>query len=197
MRTCNNGWTITDRRYYSDEDNVYIIDHADKLHRLSWYNIENQRYPKKTKVATEVENFQVTPTGLAILSPSGKLSIPNGESLDLRIINSQAKWSILTQAAGNWILSGDIGYKSVVAAISGDLSMVSSMNLNMTSNGNIAKSSLEMMCIKIAYEYMKSAILLTVERDGCCHLLSLSSKGRLGYMQNYPSLVPSNKSYSS
>lgn len=94
-------------------------------------------------------------------------------------------------------MSGDIGYKSVIAAISGDLSMVSSMNLNMTSNGNIAKSSLEMMCIKIAYEYMKSAILLTVERDGCCHLLSLSSKGRLGYMQNYPSLVPSNKKYSS
>jgi hypothetical protein len=51
MRTCNNGWTIMDRWYYSDEDNVYIIDHADKLHRLSWYNIENQRYPKKTKVA--------------------------------------------------------------------------------------------------------------------------------------------------
>ena len=141
---------------------------------------------RKTLVKTNVKHFYVDgELGLAIVNMNDTLSLATNSEINLKAkVDSEAKWTIVTSNAKYWIVCGDLESEghSIMASISRQGYVRSILKLKLTSNGYINdKHGTEysgILTLHQAYLRGRRGIMLAIERDGCCHLISVAY-GRL------------------
>lgn len=62
----------------------------------------------------------------------------------------------------------------------------------MTSNGYDLQNGASMYSLKKAFELSGRSIIFAIERDGCFHMISISTSGRLSILLSHDTLVPQN-----
>ena len=77
------------------------------LFRLKGANIFQGNYNEKLSIGSEVENFYSADVGLALLYLAAKLTLPGNIIVDLRTVDSDIKWEIITRVASQWITYGE------------------------------------------------------------------------------------------
>lgn len=121
---------------------------------------------------SEVEDFCVDGGGVAILSLGKMLKLPNGLQKCMKTVNWIVKWTIIIKACKSWILCGEYEGKATIVSVNFKAALCSELYLKMTCNGFKGKPN--MLCLKTAITREKKAIVLATERDGWCHLISIS-----------------------
>jgi hypothetical protein len=100
----------------------------------------------------------------------------------MKTVNWILKWTIIIKACKYWIFCGEYEGKATIVSLNFKAALCSELNLKMTCNGFKGKPN--MLCLKTAIIREKKAIVLATERDGWCHLISISVKGRLMLLQS-------------
>ena len=174
---------------------VYAVDKFACLYRIKWQDIKDGKYCK-TLVKTNVKHFYVDgELGLAIVNMDDTLSLASNSKVNLKAkVDSEAKWTIVTSIAKYWIVCGDLESEghTIMASISRQGYVRSILNLKLTSNGYINdKDGTEysgIFTLHQAYIRGRRGIMLAIERDGCCHLMSVAY-GRISKLQSIDSIV--------
>ena len=170
------------------------MDKYADLYRIDWQDITDGKYCK-TLVKSKVKRFYVDKgLGLATVNIDGTLNLAIEAEVDLRVnVDSKAEWTILTCIAKFWIVSGDrdIEGMAIMVSISKKGDIRSIFKLKLTSNGYKNRQNLEyagIYSLHQAYVRGRRGIMLAIERDGCCHLISVAY-GRLSKLQSIDSIV--------
>ena len=192
---CKNGHLIHGRWTQQVAHSVYAVDKYVGLYRIEWQDIKDGKYVK-TLVKENVENFYVDGRlGLATLNKDHTLSLPSLSDVDLSVnVDSEAKWTLVTCIVRHWIVSGDRDGQAIIGSVSKQGDVISMLKLKLTANG--FKNFNGIMFTGIyslhqAYVRGRRGIILAIERDGCCHLISVGG-GRLSKLQSIDSIVPLN-----
>ena len=205
VENCKNDTTIYGRYAQQVDKTVYVVDLLGDFYRIEWQDIKDGNYQKTLVVKSNVENFFVDRgLGLAIVNENGTLSLDNNDngtlSLDNKTevelqtkFNPLAKWKIVTCVAKCWIVSGDcyLDGHAIMASISKKSSIKSTQKIKLTSNGYKGISGSEyggIYALRKVYITGMRGIMIAIERDGCCHLMSVDF-GRLTVLQSIDSIV--------
>ena len=136
-------------------------------------------------------------TGLASLNIRDTLSLPSDTEVDLKAkVDFNATWTIVTCVAECWIACGDRDLEhdghAIMASVSNKGNIRSTLKLKLTSNGynnlNNFRKFAGIYSIHQAYVRGRRGIILAIERDGCCHLISVAY-GCLSKLQSIESIV--------
>ena len=132
--------------------------------------------------------------GLATLNVDNTLTLPVGTEVNLKAkVDFEATWTIVTCIAKCWIASGDRdldGY-AIMASISKQGKARKPFKLKLTSNGyenSDGRQFAGIYSLHQAYIRGRRGIILAIERDGCCHLISVAY-GRLSKIESIDSIV--------
>ena len=200
FKVCKNGQLI--RRRYEQQvgQTVYAVDDDNDLYRIEWQDIKDGHY-RRSLVKSNVENFCVDGLlGLATVNVDLSLSLDGGTEVDLRQkVESQAEWTIVTCIAKCWIVSGDLDGQAIIASITNKGNIRSTLKLTLTSNGFEHREGNKyagIFVLRRAYVRGRRGIMLAIERDGCCHLISVAY-GRMSKLQSTDSIVSSVVEYGS
>ena len=176
---------------------VYALDRDARLYRIEWQDIKDGKYVK-TLVKENVENFYVDGRlGLATLNLNHTLSLPSDTEVDLKAnADSEATWTIVTCIAKCWIACGDrdldIDGHAIMASVNSQGDIISTLTLKLTSNGYKDYKDSRMFAgiysLHQAYVRGRRGIMLAIERDGCCHLISVAY-GIMSRLQSIASIV--------
>ena len=189
LAKCKNQYPITDRWIQTRDDDIFTIDSHSSLYRIKWSDIKQGKYDLHALIDTQVEDFYAAKDRLAILKQDGSLLV-GSKSLVLHSVlpdTHAIKWTIVVRAARHWIVAGDIDGQAIVASVDYKMRFSSSIYVDLTSNGYEGKP--HMHDIHMAIERDRAAVLLACERDGCCHLISVSSRGVLVMLQRLATLI--------
>ena len=190
--TCKNGQPIYGRYAQQAGNTVYAVDDFEHLYRIEWQDIQKCIYHKEL-IKSDVENFYVNKQlGMAIVDRVGILYLDNEVEIHLTKVDTKAKWTIVTCIAKCWIVSGDNHDQAVMASISKKGEVRSTLKLKLTSNGYKGLGGLEyagIYALRKVYVTGMRGIMMAIERDGCCHLISVDF-GRLSVLQSIDSIVP-------
>ena len=164
------------------------------LYRIEWQDLKDGKYCE-TLVNSDVKNFYVDRSiGLATVSKNGILSLASGTEIDLlKIVESKVIWNILTCIAKCWIVSGELELdgQAIMASISKQGDVRSTFKLKLTSNGYKNSKGIKfagIYSIHDAFVRGRRGIMLAIERDGCCHLISVMY-GSMSKLQSIASIV--------
>ena len=190
---CKNGSSIHGRYAQQIGQSVYAVGKGGGLYRIEWQDIKDSKYRKK-QVKSNAERFYVDKRrGLATLHFDDTLSLASGAIVDLRLkVDPNAKWTIVTCIAKYWVVSGDFGDQSIIASITNKGDVRSALKLKLTSNGYVGRYDIEyggIFTLHQVYIRGRRGIMLVIERDGCCHLISVMY-GRMAMLQSVASIVP-------
>ena len=191
---CKNDQRIHGRYKQHVGHSVYAVDEDARLFRIEWQDIKDGKYVK-TLVTSNVENFYVDESlGLATINKNDTLSLASGTEVDLRQnVDSKATWTIVTCIVKYWIVCGYREGHAIIASISRQGDVRSTLKLKMTSNGHVNDEGLiefaGVYSLHQAYVRGIRGIMLAIERDGCCHLISVMY-GRMFKLQSIVSIVP-------
>ena len=195
VENCKNDTIIYGRYAQQVGKTVYAVDLFGDFYRIEWQDIKAGNYQKTLVVESNVENFFVDRgLGLAIVNENGTLSLDNKTKVDLQTkCNPSAKWTIVTCVAKCWIVSGDcyLDGHAIMASISKKGSIKSTQKIKLTSNGYKGISGSEyggIYALRKVYASGMRGIMMAIERDGCCHLISVDF-GRLTVLQSIDSIV--------
>ena len=195
---CKNDRILIGRYVQQAGQSVYAVDAYTRLYRIEWQDIKDGRYVK-TLVKSNVNNFCVDRRlGLATLNLNHTLSLPNGTKVDLKAkFSAKATWTIVTSIAKCWIVCGDLdldrdGY-AIMAGISNHGYIISTLKLKLKLTSNGYKNRFGYMyggiySLHQVYVRGRRGIILAIERDGCCHLIS-GAYGRMSKLQSIASIV--------
>jgi hypothetical protein len=186
---------------------VYAVDLYRQLYRIEWQDIKEGIYQKKL-IKSDVKNFYVDKIlGTAIVNEVGTLYLDNEVEVDLTKVNTEAEWTIVTCVAKCWIVSEDLDLDhdghAIMASINEKGDVKSTLKLKLTNNGYIEEivkdeeESIEggkarfagIYALRKVYVTGRRGIMMAIERDGCCHLMSVYY-GRLSVLQSIASIVP-------
>ena len=188
---CKNGFTKRGRNAQQADRSIYFLDKHACLCRIEWQNIEVGKYCK-TMMKSNVRHFYVDKElGLATLNLDHTLSLPCLIVVDLKAkIDSEAKWNIVTYIATYRIVCGDrdIDGQAIMASISRHGVVISTLRFKLTSNGYKIDMFAGIYSLHQAYTRGRRGIMLAIERDGCCHLISVAN-GRMSKLQSIASIV--------
>ena len=194
---CKNYHRIRGRYAQQAGHSVYVVDRHSSLYRVEWQDIKDGKYVK-TLVKEDVNNFYVDGRlGLASLNTEDDLSLPSGTEVDLYAkVDSKATWTMVTCIAKCWIACGDRDLKTdghaIMASINNKGDIISTLKLKLTSNGHLnAEGLIEfagIYSLHNAYTRGRRGIMLAIERDGCCHLISVNY-GIMSKLQSIASIV--------
>ena len=147
---------------------------------------------------SNVKNFYVDRRlGLATLNLDHTLSLPSLNEVELKAkVDSKAKWTIVIYIAKFWIVSGDLDLcrdgQAIMAIISKKGDVRFKLKLKMTSNGYMREDGIiefaGVYSLNQVYARGRRGIMLAIERDGCCHLISVAY-GRMSKLQSIDSIV--------
>ena len=189
---CKNNQLIHGRYAQQAGNTVYVVDRYGDLYRIEWQDIKEGIDHKKL-IKRNVENFYVDKElGMAIVDWNCTLSLDNKVEVDLTKVNTQAKWTIVSCIAKCWIVSGDHKDKASMASISKKGDIRSTLKFKLTSNGykgNYGRKYGGIYALQKVYAIGMRGIMMAIERDGCCHLISVDY-GRLTVLQSIDSIVP-------
>ena len=193
LERCKNYEPFHGRYAQQAGHSVYIVDRQARLYRIEWQDIKDGKYGK-TLVKEYVFNFYVDGRlGLATLNVDNTLSLPNLTVVDLKA--KVDKWTIVTRIAKCWLVCGDIdidGY-AIMVSVTEKGYVRSTLKLKLTSNGYTnggGKMFAGIYSMQKAFVRGRRGIMLAIERDGCCHLISVNY-GRLSKLQSIASIVAS------
>ena len=132
--------------------------------------------------------------GLATLNVDNTLTLPVGTEVNLKAkVDFEATWTIVTCIAKCWIASGDRdldGY-AIMASISKQGKARKPFKLKLTSNGyenSDGRQFAGIYSLHQAYIRGRRGIILAIERDGCCHLISVAY-GRMCKLHSIDSII--------
>ena len=132
---CKNDAAIYGRYVQQVGQTVYAVDDDGGLYRIEWKDIL-KCIDHKELIKRDVENLHVDKIlGMAIIDRFGTLYLDNEVEVDLKKVNTEAKWTIVTCISKCWIVSGDHKDKTVMANISKKGDIRSTLKLKLTSNG--------------------------------------------------------------
>ena len=179
---------------------MYAVDDGRDMYRIEWQDIKDGQY-RRSLVKSNVESFYVDSLlGIATVNVDLTLSLDGGTEVDLRQkVESQAEWTIVTCIAKCWIVSGDLDGMAIIAAITNKGNIISTLKLKLTSNGFEHREGNKyagIFVLRRAFVRGRRGIMLAIERDGCCHLISVAY-GRLSKLQSIHSILPSVVEYGS
>ena len=120
------------------------------------------------------------------------LFLASGISVDLeKKIYSKISWIIVTCIAEYWIVYGDLDGQATMANISNNGDIKSTLKLTLTSNEQkpFKNRSPVIFTLHKAFIRCKRGTMLAVEREDCCHLISVEH-GRMSKLQSIDSIVP-------
>ena len=195
---CKSGNEIRGRYAQQAGHSVYAVDDGARLYRIEWQDIKDGKYVK-TLVKEKVENFYVDGRlGLATLSTNNVLSSPSGTDVDLKAkVDSKATWTIVACIAKCWIVCGDRDHETdghaIMTSVNDKGDVRSTLTLKLTSNGYVNDEGIKFKFASIyslhnVFTRGRRGIMLAIERDGCCHLISVVY-GRLSKLQSTNSIV--------
>ena len=166
---------------------MYIIDEEEILYHMAWSDIMNGGQIKKTLIASQIEDFFAAANGLGMIGKDGKLTLPEGKVIDLETVMNKSMPSIVIKLANHWIVSGDLDGQAIIASFSDSGKLCSRATIDMTSSKS--RDTAMMYSLQTVVVERRSAVMLAVEREGCCHLLSMTCRGRLYVVFTLPSLL--------
>ena len=142
-KECKNGYVIQGRYIQQVGNVVYALDKEADLFQIKWQYIKDGQYCK-TEVGSCVKHFFVDKRlRLATIQLDDTLSLPGGSKKDLQTIDSKTEWKIVTCIAKCWIVSGDLDGQAIIAGISNQGKLRSTLKLQLTSNGYIKFGSIK------------------------------------------------------
>ena len=193
FKSCKNYQPIFGRLSQQTGKTVYAVDYDGDLYRIEWQDIKEGKY-HKTLVKTKIQHFFADKRlGLATVHTDGILPLASGTELDLRQnVDPKAIWTIVTCIAKCWIVSGDLDGQAIMASITNKGDIRSTLRLKLTSNGYEDHNEMAyggIYALKNAYARHRRGIILAIERDGCCHLISVED-GLMSKLQTIDSIVP-------
>ena len=187
--TCKNHSFIYGRYAQQAGQTVYAVDYRGHLYRIEWQDIKEGKYRKK-QIRSDVQNFYVDKIlGMAIVDTVGTLYLDNEVEVDLKKVNTEAKWTLVTCVAKCWIVSGD--HKDQASIYKKGI-VKSTLRLKLTSNGyknSGGRVYAGIYSLQKVYVTGMRGIMMAIERGGCCHLISVDY-GRLSVLQSIDSIVP-------
>ena len=191
-KRCKNDQLIRGRYSQQTGQTVFAVDRAGGLYRIEWQDIKDGEY-RKTLVNSNVENLYVAEgLGLATLKVDSTLNLACETEVDLRKkFDSKAKWTIVTCIAKCYIISGDLDDQAIMATISKKGNIGSTLKLKLASNGFVNDDGREfagIYSLHQAYVRGRRGIMMAIECDGCCHLISVVY-GRMSKLQSIASIV--------
>ena len=189
---CKNGSSIHGRYAQRIGQSVYAVGKGGGLYRIEWQDIKNSKYRKK-QVKSNAEGFYVDKRlGFTTLHFDNTLSLASTTIVDLRQkVDPNAKWTIVTCIAKYWVVSGDFGDQSSIESITNKGDVRSTLKLKLTSNGHVNSYDIEhggIFSLHQVYARGRRSIMMAIERDGCCHLISVVN-GRMAMLQSIASIV--------
>ena len=193
QEVCKNDQKIRGRYEKQVGQTIYAVDYYRSLYLIEWQDIRDSKY-QKILIKIDVENFYVDEQiGLAIINIDGTLSLPDGTRVNLKKnADPKAQWTLLTNIAKYWIVSGDLDNQSVIASIDKNGKFKSRLKINLTSNGHLdyhdGHKFAGIFTLHQAYARGRRGIMMVIERDGCCHLISVMY-GRMAMLQSIDSIV--------
>ena len=196
LERCKNGHFLRGRHAQQAGHSVYALGIDRRLYRIDWQDIKDGKYVK-TLVKENVKNFYVHGRlGLATLNLDHTLSLPSHTVVDLKAkVDYEARWAIVTRIAKCWIICGERDLEhnghAIMASISRQGDITSTLKLKLTSNGYVNKRGNMFAGIYSLHNVFtrgRRGIMLAIERDGCCHLISVHY-GRLSKLQSIASIV--------
>ena len=193
---CKNGHVIRGSYAQQSGHSVYAVDRHSSLYRIEWQDIKDGKY-LKTLVKEDVVNFYVDGRlGLATLNWNSVLSLPSGTEVDLKAkVGIKARWAIVACIAKCWIACGERDLMTdghaIMASVSDEGEIRSTLTLKLTSNGYVSEYGRKFAGIYSLHNVFtrgRRGIMLAIERDGCCHLISVTH-GRMSKLQSVASIV--------
>ena len=193
-KDCKNGRPIHGRWSQQIGKTVYVVDKYETLYRIEWQDIKDGIYQAKKLELNNVKHFYADQRlDLATLHTNGRLDLNGDLPIDLRKkIDSNADWTIVNSIAKCWIVSGDLDGQAIMASITNKGDIRSTLRLKLTSNGYEDHNEMAyggIYALKNAYARHRRGIILAIERDGCCHLISVED-GLMSKLQTIDSIVP-------
>ena len=198
-RTCNAGWHFSGLWCQHHGGEIYAIDDSDSLQVIRWPDIEAGDYACNRVIDGGVEDFCVAAGRRAILYVDGSLRVDGRPASNILATRINVKWTIVTKAARYWLVSGNqIGDKVVVlVCLSRSGKAKHHIDIQATCHKNEPVISHEYMySLKVVYERSDRAVILAIERDGICHLISISQHGRFEYLQRLCDIVNTDMTFS-
>ena len=197
IRSCKNGKPIFNRYEQQVGQTIYSVDKYGDMHRIEWQDIRNGKYCK-IWMKPNVDNFFVDKTGgfatidmnHTLFLHRNYLSLNSELTVDLRtkVDLLASNWTVLACVAKCWMVSGDFYGQAIMASISNEGKIRSTMKLKLTSSGYRVMYS-DIYSIKKASVRGMRGIMIAIEREGCCHLISIVY-GRMSVLQSIDLIVP-------
>lgn len=155
---CKNRHLITGR--WSQEcRGVYRYIENTKYNRISlFYSTDlGKQNPRCSRQNINVEDFYVCDRfGKATLDRSGTLYLPYRRyirGVNMRKVNKDAKWRIITRAANRWICSGDTESQTTIASISRDRKILSKIDIRLQDNTDERQGDLDEYNDRLAWNF--------------------------------------------
>ena len=191
--TSTNYMPVRSRYAQQAGQTVYSLNEGGCLSRIEWQDIKDGMY-LKTLVKSNMRHFYADiGLGLATVNVHGSLSLAGGIEVDLTTkVDSKAKWTIMTCIAECWIVSGEYDGQAIMASICKKGAIKSTLKLKLTSNGYKNRDGRKyggIFKLHNAFVRGRRGIMLVIESDGCCHLISVAY-GRMSKLQSIDSIVP-------
>ena len=179
------GMYVANRWCQQLDDDIYIVDDKDRLMRISWHDVKAGRYASHAVVDSHVEDFYVHDQGIAILKTTGTLVINGGQTVCMQAVDDNAKWSAVVKAADRWLVCGDkTDMTSTIVNLDDQGVVISSVSI-------LTKAVYDdawIKYLKTAIVRHHQAIILAIDVDACCHLISMTASGRLHIIDSMPSI---------
>ena len=187
QRLCKSRCGIINRWLQKTNESVYIIDEGDNLYHIAWSDIMNGGQINKALIAPLIEDFFAATNGVGMIGKDRKLKLPKEKVLDLEPTFNKFEPSIVIKLANHWIVSGDLDGQAIIASFSDTGKLCSRVAIDMTSSKS--RDTAMMYCLQTVAINRRRAVMLAVEREGCCRLLSMTCRGRLYVILTLPCLV--------
>ena len=190
--SCKNYERIRGRYEQHANRSVYALDRKARLYRIEWQDIKDIKDNKNLE-KKNVKHFYVDKNlGLATLNTYDTLSLPSGAVVDLKAkVKPQAEWATVARIAKSWIACGELDCHAIMASVNNKGDIKSILKLRLTSNGYVNYSGrmfAGIYSLQNVFVRGRRGIMLAIERDGCCHLISVAY-GRLSMLQSIASIV--------
>ena len=215
---CKNGNEVRGRYAQHVGHSVYVLDRDARLYRIEWQDIKDGKYRKTLVKENVENFYVDKGIGLATLNKNDSLNmddtlnidgglnkddtldaghtltLPSDTVVNLKAkVDSKAAWTIVTCIAKCWIICGEHYHDghAILASISNKGDIRSILKHKLTSNGYVNNDGSKYAGIYSLHNVFtrgRRGIMLAIERDGCCHLISVAY-GRLSKLQSIDSIV--------
>ena len=193
---------INDRWCQQRGDDLFVVDIYDNLYSIKWSDIEQDIYDEVTLVSHNVEDFYAAKHGVGVITTDMHLILPgrtpislaiclgthNQKSNEVRDSHSKSDWSILVHSGGHWIAGGNLHGNEMLASFGRGSRPVSILSISSSYRTKLHN-------IINCFERRNRSVIMAQEREGCCHLISKCSRGRLTLLQSIASLVDDTVDY--